>query len=209
MPRQLILSAAERASLIAPPDTTNELIRRYTLTDADLAVISQHRGAANRLGFAVQLCYLRFPGIVLGVDEPPFPPLLRLVAKQLKVSAEIWADYGQREQTRREHLVELQKVFGFKTLTTSHYQQSVHTLTELALQTDKGIVLASSLVDDLRQQSIILPAMYAMERICAEAVTLANRRIYATLTDPLSSDRRQRLDKLLERRDGRGAKVRP
>jgi hypothetical protein len=27
----------------------------------------------------------------------------------------------------------------------SHYRQAVHTLTELALQTDKGIVLASAL----------------------------------------------------------------
>ena len=36
-----------------------------------------------------------------------FPPLLKLVADQLKVSVESWDEYGQREQTRREHLVEL------------------------------------------------------------------------------------------------------
>ena len=52
----------------------------------DLSIIRQRRGPANRLGFAVQLCYLRFPGVILGVDEPPFPPLLKLVADQLKVS---------------------------------------------------------------------------------------------------------------------------
>ena len=85
MPRQAILSATERQNLLALPDTTEELIRRYTLTEADLAVIHQHRGAANRLGFAVQLCYLRFPGIILGIDEAPFPSLLRLVAEQLKM----------------------------------------------------------------------------------------------------------------------------
>lgn len=58
---------------------------------------------ANRLGFAVQLCYLRFLVSSTGVDEPPFPPLLKLVADQLKVSVESWDEYGQREQTRREH----------------------------------------------------------------------------------------------------------
>jgi hypothetical protein len=47
----------------------------------------------------VQLCYLRFPGVILGVDEPPFPPLLKLVADQLKVGVS-WDEYGQREQTR-------------------------------------------------------------------------------------------------------------
>jgi len=183
------------------PGTMDDLIRHYTLTETDLVVIRKHRGAANRLGFAVQLCYLRFPGVVLGVDEQPYPPLLELVAKQLKVPVDCWADYGQRDQTRREHLVELQRVFEFKTFAAGHYQQAVQTLAELAMQTDKGIVLAESLVENLRRQSIILPAIYAVERICAEAITLANRRIYATLTDPLSADQRQRLDKLLERKD--------
>ncbi len=69
MPRRSILSAAEREGLFALPDTQDELIRHYTSSDADLSIIRQRRGAANRLGFAVQLCYLRFPGIVLGADE--------------------------------------------------------------------------------------------------------------------------------------------
>jgi hypothetical protein len=34
---------------------------------------------------------------------------LKLVADQLKVSVESWGEYGQREQTRREHLVELKR----------------------------------------------------------------------------------------------------
>ena len=202
MPRRSILSATERESLLALPDAKDELIRHYTFNESDLSVIRQRRGAANRLGFAVQLCYLRFPGIFLGADELPFPPLLRMVAAQLKVPVESWNEYGQREQTRREHLVELQTVFGFKPFTMSHYRQAVHTLTELALQTDKGIVLASTLVENLRRQRIILPAMNAIERASAEAITRANQRIYAALTDSLLSLHRQRLDELLKRKDG-------
>ncbi len=74
------------------------------MSESDLSIIRQPRGAANRLGFAVQLCYLRFPGIVLGADEMPSPPLLHLVADQLKIPVEHWAEYGGRAQTRREHL---------------------------------------------------------------------------------------------------------
>ena len=159
MPRRSILSAAERESLLALPDTKDDLVRHYTFSDTDLSIIRQRRGPANRLGFAVQLCYLRFPGIILGADEPPFPPLLKLVADQLKVSVESWDEYGQREQTRREHLVELQTVFGFQPFTMGHYRQAVQLLTEMALQTDKGIVLASTLIEHLRQQSVILPAL--------------------------------------------------
>ncbi|EFZ7635417.1 TPA: DUF4158 domain-containing protein, partial [Klebsiella pneumoniae] len=93
MPRRSILSAAERESLLALPDSKDDLIRHYTFNDTDLSIIRQRRGPANRLGFAVQLCYLRFPGVILGVDELPFPPLLKLVADQLKVGVESWNEY--------------------------------------------------------------------------------------------------------------------
>nr|WP_274621709.1 DUF4158 domain-containing protein [Enterobacter kobei] len=66
MPRRSILSATERESLLALPDAKDELIRHYTFNETDLSVIRQRRGAANRLGFAVQLCYLRFPWHLFG-----------------------------------------------------------------------------------------------------------------------------------------------
>jgi hypothetical protein len=46
MPRRSILSASERESLLALPDTQEDLIRRYTLNESDMAVVRQHRGAA-------------------------------------------------------------------------------------------------------------------------------------------------------------------
>ncbi|CZV60416.1 DUF4158 domain-containing protein [Citrobacter freundii] len=36
MPRRSILSAAERESLLALPDTKDELIRHYTFSESDL-----------------------------------------------------------------------------------------------------------------------------------------------------------------------------
>ena len=201
MPRRSILSAAERESLLALPQATDELIRHYTFSESDLALIRQRRGPANRLGFAVQLCYMRYPGVMLAVDVEPFPSLLSLVAKQLKVPAEAWTDYGQRAETRREHLLELQSVFGFQPFATKHYRSSVHSLDELAWQTDKGIVLANELVEGLRRRSVLLPSIGVIERICAEAITRATRRIHETLSEPLSDAHRHRLDGLLKRRD--------
>lgn len=69
------------------------------------------------------------------------------------------------------------------------------------MQTDKGIVLAGALIERLRRQSIILPALNAIERASAEAITRANRRIYAALSDPLSDSHRHRLADLLKRRN--------
>ena len=203
MPRRSILSATERDGLLAIPTAGDELIRLYTFNDTDLALIRQHRGAQNRLGFAVLLCYMRYPGILLSVDAMPAPALLQTVASQVKVPIEAWADYGQREQTRREHLVELQSVLRLRTFTTlSHYRAAVHGLNELALQTDKGIVLAHALAESLRSQGILLPTIDVMERICAETITRANKHIHAALSDPLTRVHRQRLDELLTQKEG-------
>lgn len=70
MPRRSILSAAERDSLLALPDTQDELIRHYTFSEPDLSLIRQRRGDANRLGVAVQLCLLRFLDCTPKVGHP-------------------------------------------------------------------------------------------------------------------------------------------
>ncbi len=68
------------------------------------------------------------------------------------------------------------------------------------MQTDKGIVLATRLVEMLREGRILLPALNAVERVCAKAITRANRRIYKQLIDGLTEAHRGRLDQLLVRR---------
>jgi TnpA family transposase len=197
MPRRSILSAAERENLLALPGAQDELIRYYTFSEADLSIIRQHRGAANRLGFAVQLCYLRFPGMILGIDRSPFPPLLNQAADQLKVQVESWDEYGRREQTRREHLVELQTWLGMTMFPASNYRPLVLQLADLARQKDRGIVLAEALVELLRQQRVILPTIDVIERVCGEAMTLGTRQVYEALTTALSDDHRLALDGLL------------
>ncbi len=75
MPRRALLSAAERESHLAPPNEPSELIRHYTLSESDLSVIQKCRGAANRLGYAVQLRYMRYPGMMFWArtSNPPRP----------------------------------------------------------------------------------------------------------------------------------------
>ena len=46
----------------------------------------------------------------------------------------------------------------------------MHSLDDLAWQTDKGIVLARELADGLRRKSVLLPSVGVIERICAEAI---------------------------------------
>ncbi len=203
MPRRSILSAAERNSLLTLPDTDDELIRHYTFNEADLALIRQRRGDANRLGAAVQLCLLRFPGQGLSTDTATIPASLLLwIGQQLRIDPACWPQYAEREETRREHLLELRTYLNLEPFGLTHYRQAVQETTDLALQTDKGIVLAHNVLERLRRRHILIPVLEVIERICAESITQANRRIHALLDAPLSDTHRQRLDELLKRQDG-------
>ena len=201
MPRRALLSQAERDALFSLPATEGDWLRHYTLTDSDLAVVAQRRGGHNRLGFAVQLCYLRYPGLVLQLDEAPAPELLTFIAKQLRIDPNLWLQYAQRPQTRREHLVELQSWLGLKLFGPEHTHHLVDQLAELAQQTDQGFTLAVALVEALRQERVILPTIDVLERICAEGLTRGTRQIYETLTGPLQKDHRLAMDRLLANRE--------
>lgn len=60
MPRRAILTTADRENLLALPETDDKLIRHYTFSETDLALIRLRLGDANRFGFAVQLCLFRY-----------------------------------------------------------------------------------------------------------------------------------------------------
>ena len=198
MPRRSILSALDRDKLVALPEDDDELIERYAFTELDDSLIRQRRGDANRLGFAVQLCLLRYPGFPLGTDMPVSVPLFHWVARQLQVDAASWVDYGLRADTRRDHLRELRSYLNLSPFGLSDFRSVVHDLTELGLQTDTGLVLARRALEIVRERHVILPAVTVIDRMCAIAVTRANRQIHRTLVSKLTEQHRQRLDGLLE-----------
>lgn len=202
MPRRNLLTPAERSDLLAFPTTDSEFIQHYTFAEPDLSVICQRRGNHNRLGFAVQLCYLRYPGFALPINAEPPTSLLNIVGSQLRIDPDVWPKYAQRQETRREHLLELQAWLKLTPFTVADYRHFGHQLADLAQQTDRGIVLAEALVELLRQQRIILPTIDVIERVCSEALTRGSRKIYSALSAPLDDFHRRALDGLLAIREG-------
>jgi hypothetical protein len=77
------------AALRAFPEEEENLLRLCSECSRRAAV-RQHRGDHNRLGFAVQLCYLCYPGRVLAENETPPAALLGMVAAQLQVQPDLW-----------------------------------------------------------------------------------------------------------------------
>lgn len=91
---------------------------------------------------AIQLCLLRFPGQGLLTDTVISTSLLAWVGSQLDINTACWSQYAERGTTRREHMLELRTYLGMEAFGLTHYRQVLQATTELALQTDKGIVLA-------------------------------------------------------------------
>ncbi|PWI32851.1 Tn3 family transposase [Vibrio albus] len=197
MPRKTLFTLSERETLTAFPQEHHDLVRHYLFNDADLALINQRRGKHNRLGFAIQLCYLRYPGKPIPPDEEPPAHLLSFVSEQLGVPITHWKRYAIRKTTRREHLTELMNWLGMASFTLSHFRLSVQYLLKTSVQTESGMVLAKTLLDYLRTQKVVIPGMEVLERICAEAITLGTKRVYRALTSELSEGQKEQLDRLL------------
>lgn len=202
MSRRSILSATDRASLFALPENRDDLIRFYTFDESDVALIRQRRGDANRIGFAVQLALLRYPGFALANNMELPAPIIEWIAQQVRGDPNAWAKYGQRDETRREHFLELRTYLGLAAFGLPDFRFLVRTLTGIAMQTDKGLLIAEHALEALRQRRVVLPTLSVVERACAEAITRANRRICRALTEPLDERHRHRLEELLRLKPG-------
>lgn len=198
MPRKQVLSDFEIKELIKIPETDEELIINYSLSENDFSIIKNHcRTNTNKLGFAVNLSYMRHPGIILAPELYPDRKILQFIGTQLGINVLEWENYGKREQTRREHISTLQSVYGFRIFTTRDYTVYKGLLQEIALKADKGFVVAEELVKFLRKNKILLPAAGTIERLCSEVLNNAEKQIYDILSSSLSNHQKQSLDALL------------
>ena len=69
MAHRQLLTDDERRALLGIPLDPDGLARRFTLSRADQNLVAERRREANRIGFAVQLALLRYPGIALSQLE--------------------------------------------------------------------------------------------------------------------------------------------
>ena len=85
MPRRSVLTEAQHAELFALSENEADLVRYWTLGVDDLRAITSRRRPHNRLGFALQLCALRYPGRLLKPGEFIPDAHLRFVGDQLGI----------------------------------------------------------------------------------------------------------------------------
>ena len=204
MARRQQLGEAQVAELFDPPTEQRELVRYYTLSDADLAAIRRCRGDHNRLGYALMLCYLRHPGRARRAGEHPPSVMLGFVAEQIDVSPDTPDDAGSAERSRQRHSIECQDRLGLRPFGKRAAAELMDALLAPAIENDRLATLAELVLQTCRERRIVLPSPAALERLCAELRHQARREVHCRLSHGLSAEQRKYLDELTERREDTG-----
>ncbi|GEC91045.1 MULTISPECIES: Tn3 family transposase [Paenibacillaceae] len=193
-----LLTTDQRLEWMTPSNGEWELATYYTFSQHDLDIINRHRRDYNRLGFAVQLALLRYPGWSI-TDMKEIPDfLLDYLAKQLDIEPGVFSLYARRENTLWDHLKEIREEYRYTTFTTNDYRRLLKYLFKLALENGNAVHLIRSALDEMRRSKIILPAITTIERVVWEARHRAEERIYRLIHLSLTSSQKQKLDKLIE-----------
>jgi hypothetical protein len=129
------------------------------LSDNELELIRRrHRRSSTQLGFAVQLGYARLPGRALRVGEEAHPQIVAMLTGQLGVDPAAFAAYLHgRDTTRRDHQLELQRDFGFRSFSATIYRNLAGWLLPIALSTDVGPVLVGAVIERIAAETDVRP----------------------------------------------------
>lgn len=198
MPRRHILSARQRSSLLDLPTDEASLLRHYILADDDLIHIDRRRRPENRIGFALQLCALRYPGRMLVPGEVIPLAVSAFLGAQLGIAGDVLVHYAVRRQTRQQHMEVLRSIYGYRTFPgqgapARTFRDWLFAEAEQAHSNDD---LARRFISRCRDTMTILPAITTIERLCADALVAAERSIEKRIASRLDLVACTRLDRL-------------
>lgn len=181
-----------------PGDLSEEEIAAYyTLSSSDIAIVNRHRRDYNRLGFALQLCVLRYPGWPLSIVKDIPQNILNYVSGQIDVDHSVYQLYRQREATAQEHMEEIRQEYGYKTYGKQEASFLSKILLNCALENDNSVYLIHTAINELRKSKVILPGMTTIELVVWESRKAAEERIFSIVNDCITDDQKIRLQELI------------
>jgi Domain of unknown function (DUF4158) len=193
-----VFSGEELAGLRGFPELSREeLIRYFTLTPAAEAFVRLRRTPATVLGVAVQLCTLPWLGFVPDdVAAAPSVVVARL-ASQLGLDPGELAGYGDREQTRTDHLREVMSYAGWRTADRLVLKELDEFLLARAMEHDSPSLLFRLACEHLITSRVLRPGPVKLLERVATARARAERDTYDRLAGELTPTRCAGLDAML------------
>jgi hypothetical protein len=182
-----------------PREIPEDLLRKYfTLTEADLAEVERCRGVVNQVGFAVQLCTLRWRGHFLPDTRNLPPPVLDTLAQQLGVLPMPIPDYPQNEKTRWEHLERIREHLGFAKCDEQARQRLLAYVQDQAARVPRVTTLHTLACQWLYTARIVRPGRTTLRELIGSAREAALQAVYATICGGLTAAQQSQLDELIK-----------
>jgi TnpA family transposase len=197
MARRRLLQPDRWSVLLNPPIDEDSLIRNYTMSGDDLDRALRKRGHHNQLGFAVQFCLMRHIGRPLVQNDAVPAEVVSFIAGQLGVTSAVLADYGRRDNTRREHSAELQELLGLRMMTRTDQRAALVASIDAAAATDNGETIAAATIAAFRSRNVLLPSTDKLERIGTAGRAVARKRVQTSLLEGLTPERLEAFEQLL------------
>lgn len=177
-----------------------QLSKYFYVSETDLDLIRQRRGDQNRLGFALQICTVRFLGTFLTnpLDVPP--GAVAFVAAQLDIAdLSCVSRYLERETTHREHAGEIQRAYEYQDFTDqpAHFQLVRWLYTRAWLTAERPSVLFDLATARLVDRKILLPGVSQLARLVASVRDHAQERLWRVLAQIPTTEQRHLLESLL------------
>ncbi|MBG9550008.1 Tn3 family transposase [Cytobacillus firmus] len=192
-----LLTPEQRQAFMQIPEDEWILGTYFTFSKRDLEIINKRRREENRLGFAVQLAVLRYPGWPYTHIKSIPDSVIQYISKQISASRSSLSYYPQRENTLWDHLKEIRSEYDFVTFTLSEYRMTFKRLHQLALENGDAIHLLHECIDFLRKNKIILPAITTLERMVWEARAMAEKKLFNTVSQSLTNEQKEKLEEII------------
>jgi TnpA family transposase len=179
--------------------SADQLARYFYLDDADRELIGRRRWDHMRLGFAVQLCTVRFLGTFL--DDPTDVPcsVIGTVGMQIGVDDGDCLKRYAEGKSRWDHAGEIRETYGYRAFSDPIVQFRLNRwLYALCWTgTDRPSVLFDRAVAWMLANKVVLPGLSKLERAVARVRSRANKRLWQRLTERVTPAQRQRLESLV------------
>jgi hypothetical protein len=184
-----------------PEISRDELIGYFTPTAGDVAFVDtgRGRGAPDRLGMLVQLCTLPWLGFVPDDVRSAPPAAVGRLADRLGVEPAALSLYGQRAQTRSDHLGMIAEHLGWKTAPagSNEMKELEQFLLDRAMEHDSPTLLFSLAREYLVSAKVTRPGAIVLAKMIGTARKGAGDLTAQLVGHLLTGEVRADLDRML------------
>lgn len=175
-----------------------DMIKYFTLLDTELELLPKTSSNYNRLGYAIQLCALKYLGFFpISLDSLP-SLVLNYVSEQLNVNPQLLKYYGKREQTKTNHSLLIASHLGFTKFNATVEKKLSSLLLEKALEHNKPGLLFEFACEKLLEDKVIRPGITTLEKLVSSVRQKSYDEIYKRLSQVLTNQSRGVIQNILQ-----------